>query len=100
MSIPFEAIGMTCCRTRAIHNQAYRGFSSGDHDTARRSTPRLPVDIIVTDGGERVAEIAHEAAPTTPIVMAVAGNPIVAGLVASFAHPGGSLTGFSLLGTN
>ena len=58
---------------------------------------RLPVDIIVTDGGERVAEIAHEAAPTTPIVMAVAANPIVTGLVASFAHPGGSLTGFSLL---
>ena len=60
---------------------------------------RLPVDIIVTDGGERVAEIAHEAAPTTPIVMAVAANPIVTGLVTSFAHPGGSLTGFSLLGT-
>jgi putative ABC transport system substrate-binding protein len=63
-----------------------------------RELARLPVDIIVTDGSERVAEIAHEAAPTTPIVMAVAANPIVTGLVASFAHPGGNLTGFTLLG--
>jgi putative ABC transport system substrate-binding protein len=58
---------------------------------------RLPVDIIITDGGERVAEIARAAAPPTPIVMATAGNPMGAGLVTSLAHPGGNLTGFSLL---
>jgi putative ABC transport system substrate-binding protein len=58
---------------------------------------RLPVDLIVTDGGDKVAEIAHQAAPTIPIVMATAGSPVVFGLVESLRRPGGNLTGFTLL---
>ena len=56
---------------------------------------RLPVDIIVTDGGPRVVSIAYEATRTIPIV-AAAGDPVEAGLAASWAHPGGNVTGFLL----
>jgi putative ABC transport system substrate-binding protein len=57
---------------------------------------RLPVDVIVVDGGTRVARIAQEATGTIPIVAATAGaDPVEAGLAASYAHPGGNLTGFT-----
>jgi putative ABC transport system substrate-binding protein len=56
---------------------------------------RLPVDIIVTDGGPRVVSIAYEATRTIPIVAAT-GDPVEAGLAASWAHPGGDVTGFLL----
>ena len=57
---------------------------------------RLPVDVIVTDGGPRVASIAQEATHTIPIVAATAGaDPVAAGLAMSLGHPGGNLTGFA-----
>jgi len=61
---------------------------------------RLPVDVIVTDGGPRVVSIAQEATHTIPIVAATAGaDPVTAGLAASLAHPGGNVTGFAGLGS-
>ena len=57
---------------------------------------RLPVDVIVTDGGPRVVSIAQEATHTIPIVAATAGaDPVAAGLAMSLGHPGGNLTGFA-----
>lgn len=43
---------------------------------------RLPVDVIVTDGGPSVVSIAHEATRTIPIV-AAAGDPVAAGVAES-----------------
>jgi putative ABC transport system substrate-binding protein len=58
---------------------------------------RLPVDIIVTDGGEGVTQIARAATSEIPIVMATAAGDLVgAGLATSFAAPGGNTTGFTL----
>ena len=54
---------------------------------------RLPVDLIVTDGGPKVLWIAHQATRTIPIV-AAAGDPVEAGVAESWAHPGGNVTGF------
>jgi len=54
---------------------------------------RLKVDVIVTYGSEHI-QIAKEATSTIPIV-ALAGDPVGSGLVASLAHPGGNLTGLS-----
>jgi putative ABC transport system substrate-binding protein len=60
---------------------------------------RLPVDVIVTDGGQQVARIAHQATRTIPIVMATApSDPVAAGLAEKLSHPGGNLTGFTLFG--
>jgi putative tryptophan/tyrosine transport system substrate-binding protein len=54
------------------------------------------VDVIVAAG--TLAPLALKRASTTiPIVMAAAGDPLGSGLVASLAHPGGNVTGLSLM---
>ena len=47
---------------------------------------RLKVDVIVTQGTP-AAFAAKKATPTIPIVMAIVGNPVESGLVASYARP-------------
>jgi putative ABC transport system substrate-binding protein len=57
----------------------------------------LPVDVLVANGATMV-EAAKTATVTIPIVMAASGaDPVAAGFVASLAHPGGNITGLSLL---
>ena len=53
------------------------------------------VDVIVTEGGDPAAWAAKKATSTIPIVFHTSGDPVAAGLVASFARPGGNLTGVS-----
>jgi putative ABC transport system substrate-binding protein len=53
---------------------------------------RLKVDVIVTQGIP-AALAAKQATPTIPIVMAIGGNPVESGVVASLARPGGNVTG-------
>src|SRR5262249_28596904 len=55
---------------------------------------RLKVDVIVTYGSEPVLAAKH-ATSVIPIVFAVAGDPVGAGLVATLARPGGNVTGLS-----
>jgi len=52
----------------------------------------LKVDVIVTEGTP-AAIAAREGTSTIPIVMAVIGDPIAAGIVSSVARPGGNITG-------
>jgi putative ABC transport system substrate-binding protein len=54
----------------------------------------LKVDIIVTHGTPSVMA-AKQATSTIPIVIAVVGDAVVSGLVASLAHPGGNVTGLT-----
>ena len=56
----------------------------------------LDVDAIVT-GGTPAAKALKNATRTVPIVMAIIGDPVAAGLVHSLARPGGNATGFSIL---
>lgn len=56
----------------------------------------LKVDLLVTFGTE-AAQAAKAATTTIPIVMASAGDPVSAGLVASLARPGGNVTGYSYM---
>ena len=58
---------------------------------------RLPVDVFVTNGSP-ATQAAKQVTTTIPIVMAGTGDPIRAGFVASLAHPGGNITGNSILG--
>ena len=53
------------------------------------------VDVIVTRGGNLPALAAKDATSTIPIVFVAGGDPVATGLVASFARPGGNLTGIS-----
>jgi putative tryptophan/tyrosine transport system substrate-binding protein len=71
---------------------------------AEGSSDRLPalaadlvgckVDVIVTQGGTLPALAAKTATSTVPIVF-TGGDPVEQGLIASFARPGGNLTGFT-----
>jgi putative ABC transport system substrate-binding protein len=58
---------------------------------------RLKVDIIVT-WFTPAARAAKQATREIPIVIALAGNPVETGLVASLARPGGNVTGMSSVG--
>jgi len=60
---------------------------------------RLQVDVLVTDGGAAIRAAKH-ATTTIPIVMAISGDPVGAGLVASLARPGGNITGLSVMQTD
>jgi putative ABC transport system substrate-binding protein len=58
---------------------------------------RRPVDVIATYG-TAATSAAKQATTTIPIVMMGIGDPIRSGLVASLAHPGGNVTGNTILG--
>ena len=61
-----------------------------------RELVRNKVDVVVTQGTP-AAQAAKRATTTIPIVMAISGDPVATGLVASLAHPGGNVTGLTLL---
>jgi hypothetical protein len=81
-----------------VYEYRLNAGSAGSPVEMAVSLARLPVQVIVTDGGLRVAQAAHEATRTIPMVKATAPpDPVGAGLAASFARPGGNATGFALL---
>jgi len=77
----------------------YRWADGQDDQLPKLATElvRLKPDVIVTTGTPG-ALAAMQATNTIPIVMASAGDPVGAGLVASLARPGGNVTGFTILG--
>jgi ABC-type uncharacterized transport system substrate-binding protein len=58
---------------------------------------RRPVDVIATYG-TAASFAAKQATTSIPIVMISVGDPVRAGLVTSLAHPGGNVTGNTILG--
>lgn len=57
------------------------------------------VDVIVVSGTPAV-DAARRATSSIPIVMALVGDPVASGFVASLARPGGNVTGLSLANTD
>ncbi len=57
---------------------------------------RLKVDVIVASNSP-ATQAAKQATETIPIVMVNVGDPVTAGFVTSLAHPGGNVTGLSLM---
>ena len=57
----------------------------------------LPVKLLCTAGGQ-ASGAAQQATSTIPIVFANVAFPIQSGLVASYPHPGGNITGVAFIG--
>jgi putative tryptophan/tyrosine transport system substrate-binding protein len=78
-----------------------RRYVSGQLDRLpelARDLSRLSPDVILTQSYPS-AVAAKQATSTIPIVVMGAGDPVATGLVASFARPGGNITGVSALET-
>jgi len=90
---------------------ADRGFSEGQNvaiefrwaDGDYDRLPALAADLVgrgvaalVGVGGDVSAVAATKATKTIPVVFGMGGDPVKAGMVASFKHPGGNVTGFTL----
>lgn len=54
--------------------------------------------VLVTNGGPAIRAI-KEVAGTTPIIMAVVDDAVALGFAESLAHPGGNMTGLTILST-
>src|SRR5690242_20297970 len=64
---------------------------------AARELAQLPVDVIAVYGTP-AAQAAQQATKSIPIVVIGVGDLAAAGLVTDFAHPGGNITGNTILG--
>jgi putative ABC transport system substrate-binding protein len=56
----------------------------------------LAPDLIVVNGSTELAAL-KQATQSIPIVFAIVNDPVGQGLIASLAHPGGNITGFTFL---
>jgi putative tryptophan/tyrosine transport system substrate-binding protein len=57
---------------------------------------QLKVDVIVTSSTPAIESVKN-ATSTIPIVMAASADPVGSGLIASLDHPGGNITGLTML---
>jgi putative ABC transport system substrate-binding protein len=80
-------------RNLAIEYRYSGGIPERLPDLASQLT-RLRPDVIVAHTNQAIAA-AKGAAPTIPIVMVIAVDPVGAGLVVSLARPGGNVTGLT-----
>ncbi len=72
-------------------------FSGGRNERLRELAADLvglQVDVIMTAGSE-APQAARTVTGSIPIVMGAANDPVGVGLIATFAHPGGNVTGLS-----
>jgi putative ABC transport system substrate-binding protein len=77
-------------------------YANGDYNQIPRLVADLvqrKVDVIVVSDTPS-AQAAKRATPAIPIVMVLVSDPVGSGLVANLAHPGGNVTGLSLMTTD
>jgi putative tryptophan/tyrosine transport system substrate-binding protein len=78
-----------------IEHRAANGLAERASEIASEFV-RLKVDVILTSGDAQ-GLAAKLATAIIPIVIAIMGEPVGSGLVASLARPGGNVTGLSIL---
>jgi putative ABC transport system substrate-binding protein len=77
-------------------------FADGNPERLRALAVALVqanVDVIITQASESI-DALRMATTNIPIVMASVGDAVGAGYVASLAHPGGNITGLTLMATD
>jgi putative ABC transport system substrate-binding protein len=74
-------------------------WGEGDNEWARAAAAELlgrAPDVILANGSSAVRPM-HQATRTVPIIFIGGSDPVGDGFVKSLAHPGGNLTGFTVL---
>src|SRR6476619_3423128 len=87
-------LGWTEGRNFRIDHRSTSGEDVGRARTLAREIVAAVPDVILTSGTQFTA-IFKQQTSTIPIVFVTVSDPVVSGLVASFARPGGNVTGFT-----
>ena len=90
-----ERLGWTLGRNLRIDYH----WAGGDLERTRAAVAelmRLPPDVILAEGTPNL-RLLRQRTSSIPIVFTVVSEPVAAGFVASLAHPGGNITGFTNL---
>ena len=90
-----RTLGYTIGRDLLIVQRSTDGSLEQDA-TGYADLARLNVDLFVVTA-DRTAVAARRVAPNTPIVMVAGEDPVGAGLAEALAHPGGNVTGLTIL---
>src|SRR2546428_1583770 len=96
LRIGLRDLGYVEGKSIALEERSSQGRNERLSDLAS-GLVRVNVNIIVA-WGTPATLAAKQATTTIPIVMASAGDPVRSGLVSSLAHPGGNVTGLTVLG--
>jgi putative ABC transport system substrate-binding protein len=106
LSAPAEMIGRLAAFRDGMHELGYlegqniifeTRFAEGRVDRLMALTAQLlqaNVDVIVTSGHPAIRAV-QQASRTTPIVVAIMGDPVEEGFAVSYARPGGNITGLA-----
>jgi putative ABC transport system substrate-binding protein len=90
-----EKLGWTLGRNLRIDYH----WAGGDLERTRAAVAelmRLPPEVILAEGTPNL-RLLRQRTSSIPIVFTVVSEPVAAGFVASLAHPGGNITGFTNL---
>jgi putative tryptophan/tyrosine transport system substrate-binding protein len=79
-----------------IFDPRYWGDDSGERESSIRDLVRSKVDVIVSAGTPSIHGLMT-ATRDIPIVMTAVSDPVVNGFIESLAHPGGNITGLTVL---
>jgi putative ABC transport system substrate-binding protein len=74
----------------------FSGSGRARIEASAKELVALKPDVILTVGGPPLAAVMAET-KTIPVVFTVVGDPVKGGFVSNLAHPGGNVTGFSVL---
>jgi putative ABC transport system substrate-binding protein len=88
-------LGYDVGRNLVIEYRAAEGDLSRLPELAQELV-KLRVDVMVV-GSTEAAAAAKGATSTIPIIVTTAGDPVYAGLIKSYARPGGNVTGLSFI---
>ena len=98
--VDLERVGVDAIAAGEGKNLTFERRSADRGDRLRSLAAelvRLKVDLILANGtraARAAKEATKEATKAIPIVFSLGEDPVTNGLVASFARPGGNLTGF------
>ena len=91
----FQKLGWAVGRNLEINYH----WGTGNADWIRVAAAQLlraAPDVIIANG-DTTARVVRQATTTVPVIFIAGGDPVAEGTVQSLAHPGGNITGFTVL---